>query len=53
MKDGEDVTYHDGTPEDICKKLDRIIKDKKYTFKALLPNYFKKLLITKILNFLN
>ena len=30
-----------------------IIKDKKYTFKALLPNYFKKLLITKRLNFLN
>ena len=30
-----------------------IIKDKKYTFKALLPNYFKKLLIIKRLNFLN
>ena len=30
-----------------------IINDKKYTFKALLPNYFKKLIKTKRLNFLN
>ena len=30
-----------------------MIKDKKYTYKALLPNYFKKLLITKRLNFLD
>ncbi len=29
------------------------IKDKKYTYKALLPDYFKKLLITKRLNYLN
>tara|TARA_B100001057_G_C22793688_1_gene928696 strand:+ start:208 stop:1125 length:918 start_codon:yes stop_codon:yes gene_type:complete len=30
-----------------------IIKDKKYTFKALLPDYFKKLLKSKRLNFVN
>ena len=30
-----------------------IIKDKKYTYKALLPDYFKKVLRTKRLNFLN
>ncbi len=30
-----------------------IIKDKKYTYKALLPDYFKKLLKVKRLNFLN
>ena len=30
-----------------------IIKDKKYTYKALLPDYFKKVLKTKRLNFLN
>ena len=30
-----------------------IINDKKYTFKALLPNYFKKLIKTKRLKFLN
>ncbi len=30
-----------------------IINNKKYTFKALLPNYFKKLIKTKRLNFLN
>ena len=30
-----------------------IIKDKKYTYKALLPDYFKKLLKSKRLNFLN
>ena len=30
-----------------------MIKDKKYTYKALLPNYFKELLKTKRLNFLN
>ena len=30
-----------------------IIKNKKYTYKALLPNYFKKLLSIKRLNFLN
>ena len=30
-----------------------IIKDKKYTYKALLPDYFKKLLKTKRLNFVN
>ena len=29
------------------------INDKKYTYKALLPDYFKKLLKTKRLNFLN
>ena len=29
------------------------INDKKYTYKALLPDYFKKLLITKRLNFSN
>ena len=30
MKDGKNITYHDGTPKDICKKFDRIIKDNKY-----------------------
>ena len=30
-----------------------IINNKKYTFKALLPDYFKKLIKTKRLNFLN
>ena len=30
-----------------------MIKDKKYTYKALLPDYFKKLLKTKRLNFVN
>ena len=30
-----------------------IIRDKKYTYKALLPDYFKKLLKTKRLNFVN
>ena len=30
-----------------------MIKDKKYTYKALLPDYFKKLLKTKRLNFSN
>ena len=30
-----------------------IIKDKKYTYQALLPDYFKKILKTKRLNFLN
>ena len=30
-----------------------IINNKKYTFKALLPNYFKKLIKTKRLKFLN
>ena len=30
-----------------------MIKDKRYTYKALLPEYFKKLLINKRLNFLN
>jgi 23S rRNA pseudouridine955/2504/2580 synthase len=30
-----------------------MINDKKYTYKALLPNYFQKLLKTKKLNFLN
>ena len=30
-----------------------MIKDKKYTYKALLPDYFKKILKTKRLNFLN
>ena len=30
-----------------------MINDKKYTYKALLPEYFKKLLKTKRLNFLN
>ena len=30
-----------------------IINDRKYTFKALLPNYFKKLIKTKRLKFLN
>ena len=30
-----------------------IVNNKKYTYKALLPNYFKKLLKTKRLNFSN
>ena len=30
-----------------------MINDKKYTYKALLPDYFKKLLKTKRLNFVN
>ena len=30
-----------------------MIKDKKYTYKALIPDYFKKILKTKRLNFLN
>ena len=30
-----------------------MIKDKKYTFKALLPDYFKKILKTKRLNYLD
>ena len=30
-----------------------IINDKKYTYKALVPEYFKKLLKTKRLNFAN
>ena len=30
-----------------------MINDRKYTYKALLPDYFKKLLITKRLNYLN
>ncbi len=30
-----------------------MINDKKYTYTALLPEYFKKLLVTKRLNFLN
>jgi len=30
-----------------------MIKDKKYTYRALLPDYFKKLLTTKRLRFLN
>ena len=30
-----------------------MIRDKKYTYKALLPDYFKKLLKTKRLNFVN
>ncbi len=34
-------------------KIRFMIKDKKYTYKALLPDYFKKLLKTKRLNFLN
>tara|TARA_B100000965_G_scaffold41024_1_gene30170 strand:- start:644 stop:1558 length:915 start_codon:yes stop_codon:yes gene_type:complete len=34
-------------------KIKFIINSKKYTFKALLPNYFKKLIKTKRLNFLN
>jgi len=34
-------------------KIKFIINDKKYTFKALLPNYFKKLIKTKRLKFLN
>ena len=34
-------------------KIKFIINNKKYTFKALLPNYFKKIIKTKRLNFLN
>ena len=34
-------------------KIKFIINDKKYTFKALLPDYFKKLIKTKRLKFLN
>ena len=34
-------------------KIRFIINDKKHTYKALLPNYFKKLIKTKRLNFLN
>jgi len=34
-------------------KIKFIINDIKYTYKALLPNYFKKLIKTKRLNFLN
>ena len=34
-------------------KIKFIINDKKYTFKALLPGYFKKLIKIKRLNFLN
>ena len=34
-------------------QLKFMIKDKKYTYKALLPEYFKKLLKTKRLNFVN
>ena len=34
-------------------QLKFMIKDKKYTYKALLPDYFKKLLLTKRLNFLD
>ena len=34
-------------------KIKFIINNKKYTYKALLPNYFKKLIKTKRLNFLN
>ena len=34
-------------------KLKFIINNKKYTYKALLPNYFKKLIKTKRLNFSN
>jgi 23S rRNA pseudouridine955/2504/2580 synthase len=30
-----------------------IMKDKKFTYKALLPDYFKKVLLTKRLNFSN
>ena len=30
-----------------------MIKDKKFTYKALLPDYFKKLLHTKRLSFVN
>ena len=30
-----------------------MIREKKYTFKALLPDYFKKLLVSKRLNFSN
>ncbi len=34
-------------------KIKFIINNKKYTYKALLPNYFKKLIKTRRLNFLN
>ena len=34
-------------------KIKFIINNKKYTYKALLPNYFKRLIKTKRLNFLN
>ena len=34
-------------------KIKFIINNKKYTFKALLPSYFKKLIKTKRLKFLN
>ena len=34
-------------------KIKFIINNKKYTYKALLPDYFKKLIKTKRLNFLN
>ena len=34
-------------------KIKFIINNKKYTFKALLPDYFKKLIKTKRLKFLN
>ena len=34
-------------------KIKFIINNKKYTYKALLPNYFKKLIKTKRLKFLN
>ena len=34
-------------------KIKFIINNKKFTFKALLPNYFKKLIKTKRLKFLN
>ena len=34
-------------------KIKFIINNKKYTFKALLPSYFKKLIKTKRLNFSN
>jgi len=34
-------------------KIKFIINDKKYTFKALLPDYFKKFIKTKRLKFLN
>ena len=30
-----------------------MINNKKYTYKALLPDYFKKMLVTKRLNYLN
>ena len=34
-------------------KIKFIISDKKYTYKALIPDYFKKLIKTKRLKFLN